>query len=169
MAARSLMAYGIGLMGFLGVKILVPGFSARQDLTTPARFAVYSVAVNLLLSLLLTLAIAPAGWRHAALALAASLASLINAGLLGVRLIRLGVYRTRPGHATFLIRVLLGNLALAGTLMAATQMLDWEHQGTARRAMQLLFCITLGLAVYGAALWLSGLRPRHLALSGEPA
>lgn len=169
MAARSLMAYGIGLMGFLGVKILVPGFSARQDLTTPARFAVYSVAVNLLLSLLLTLVIAPAGWRHAALALAASLASLCNAGLLGVRLIRLGVYRTRPGHATFLGRVLIGNLALAGTLMAATQMLGWEPLGPAHRAMQLLFCITLGMAVYGAALWLSGLRPRHLALSGEPA
>lgn len=169
MAARSLMAYGVGLMGFLGVKVLVPGFSARQDLVTPARFGVYAVLANLALSLLLALVIAPAGWEHAALALAASLASIINAGLLGFRLIRLGVYRKQAGHGVFLGRILLGNLAMAGALWAVTGALSWESLGTAHRALQLLLCVALGMAVYAAVLWLAGLRPRHLLLSDKPA
>ena len=169
MAARSLMAYGVGLMGFLGVKILVPGFSAREDLGTPARFGVYSVAVNLILSIALALLLAPPGWAHAGLALAASLASLFNATLLFLRLNRLGVFQPESGWTAFLLRAGLANLAMAALLLMATQLLVWEAATTGQRILQLAGAIGLAGAVYAITLLVTGMRPRHLLLARETA
>lgn len=164
MAARSLMAYGIGLMGFLGVKILVPGFSAREDLITPARFGVYAVIVNLALSLLLALLLAPAGWAHAGLALAASLASLVNAGLLLGTLYRQRVYRPEPGFRRFLLRVLLANLAMGGVLLFTAASTAWAGWAAHVRVLQIGLWIALSIGAYSLTLALAGLRPRHLLL-----
>ena len=164
MAARSLMAYGVGLMGFLGIRILVPGFSARQDLKTPARFGLYAVLINLMLSLALTQIIAPTDWAHAGLALAVSLASLFNAGLLLARLVRLGVYRPRPGAAGFILRVVTA-CTLMGVLLTTLQpAVDWPAASATQRALALAACVGAGMVSYGLTLWLSGFRPRHLLL-----
>ena len=168
-AARSLMAYGVGLMGFLAVKILMPGFSAREDLATPARFGVYSVVVNLLLSIALALLLAPPGWEHAGLALAASLASLFNAALLYLRLTRLGVFRPVSGWPAYLLRLCLANLAMAALLLTATQLLSWETVKTGQRILQLTGTIGLAASVYALVLLATGMRPRHLLLARETA
>lgn len=164
MAARSLMAYGLGLMGFLGVKILVPGFSAREDLMTPARFGVYAVVVNLVLSLLLAIAFAPAGWAHAGLALAASLASLVNAGLLLTKLAKLKVYRPQAGFGGFLSRVLLANIAMGVLLLFPAGQSSWANLAASARVLNLALWIGLSIAAYVLTLVLAGLRPRHLLL-----
>lgn len=164
MAARSLMAYGLGLMGFLGVKILVPGFSAREDLITPARFGVYAVGVNLVLSVLLALAFAPVGWAHAGLALAASLASWVNAALLLARLATSKVYRPQAGFRAFLSRVLLANLALGMLLRIPAGQFVWMNLAASARVLDLALWIGLGIAAYALTLVLAGLRPRHLLL-----
>lgn len=164
MAARSLMAYGIGLMGFLGVKVLVPGFSAREDLSTPARFGVYAVGVNLVSSVLLALVLAPPGWPHAGLALAASLAALVNAGLLLARLYTLRVYRPQGGFRAFLLRVLLANLALGAWLCLATGR-AWTDLSASDRLIRLAGWIGAGMIAYALTLALTGLRPRHLMLA----
>ena len=166
MAARSLMAYGIGLMGFLGVKVLVPGFSAREDLSTPARFGVYAVGVNLASSVLLALVLAPPGWPHAGLALAASLAALVNAGLLLARLYTLRVYRPQGGFRAFLLRVLLANLALGAWLCLATGR-AWTDLSASDRLIRLAGCIGAGMIAYALTLALTGLRPRHLMLDKD--
>ena len=77
MTSLSLMAYSIGLLGFIGVKVLVPGFSARQDMRTPVRIAVVAMVTNIVLNLTLVVPLA-----HTGLALATSLAAFVNAGLL---------------------------------------------------------------------------------------
>ncbi|MDH3283036.1 MAG: murein biosynthesis integral membrane protein MurJ, partial [Gammaproteobacteria bacterium] len=77
MASRSLVAFGFGLQGFALVKVLAPGFFARQDTRTPVRIAVIAVTVNIILSLLLVTVLA-----HVGLALAISIAAWVNAGLL---------------------------------------------------------------------------------------
>lgn len=162
MAARSLSAFALGLLGFIAIKVLLPGFSARQDLATPARYSIYGVGINLLLSLILVFALAPAGWAHAALALAASLAALSNAGLLLQRLLRDGIYRPEPGWGLLTLRLALANGALIAVLAAAPARLDWQHWTAEERILHLGAWIGLGAAAYVCVLLLGGLRPRHL-------
>lgn len=169
MAARSLMAYALGLPGFIGIKVLVPAFSARQDLVTPARYGMYAVAANFLASLLLVFALAPEGWAHAGLALATSLAAGLQAGLLLVRLRRQGAYRPEPGWWGFLLRLLLAGAGMAGPLVYAAGNHPWADWTVRERALHLGLWIGVGAAAYFACLWLIGLRPRHLLLAGKSA
>jgi putative peptidoglycan lipid II flippase len=164
MASRSLMAYSLGLMGFIGVKVLVPGFSARQDLTTPARFGVYAVVANLAASLLLVFAIVPEGWAHAGLALATSLAALLNAAMLLARLLRDGIYRPVSGWLRFLGRLVFANGAMAALLFHAAAGNPWETWTVADRVLGLGLWIGFGFALYVVCLILTGLRPRHILL-----
>ncbi len=164
MAARSLMGYSVGLLGFIGVKVLVPGFSARQDLRTPALYGIYTVAANLLLSLALVWQAAPLGYGHAGLALATALAALLNAGLLLAKLLRERVYRPEPGWPGFLGRVCLACGAMAAILAHAAGAYRWPDWTLAERALNLGFWIAAGFGVYLLCLALTGLRPRHVLL-----
>lgn len=157
MASFSLMAYTIGLIGFILVKILVPGFTSRQDTRTPVRFGVYAMLANLILNLSLIGYLA-----HAGLALATSLAATLNAGLLFKRLRKEGVYRPAKGWWLFLLRVIVANGAMGGVLYYGTDHLAWESWELQMRLIRLVLWIGVGGAVYGVSLWVSGLRPRHL-------
>ena len=166
MAARSLMAYGSGLPGFLAIKVLVPGFSAREDLRTPARIGVYAVGVNLLVSVLSTFWLAPPGFGHVGLALAASLAALFNAiTLFGILKVR-GLYRPGPGSRLFLVRLLLGNAVLGAFLVSLEQILPFEHLASLDRILILAALIGGGMLLYALSLLALGLRPRHLIEPG---
>ena len=164
MAARSLGAYGIGLMGFLAVKILVPGFSAREDLATPARFGVYAVILNLLLSIVLALLMAPAGWGHAGLALAASLASILNAGLLLNRLMGLRVYTPEPHAGRFMLRVASASIVMGIAIGTLGNRFAWEVATSSQRLLDLSLCIGAGMLAYLITLILTGMRPGHLLM-----
>jgi putative peptidoglycan lipid II flippase len=164
MAARSLMAYSVGLLGFIGVRVLVPGFSARQDLRTPARYGVYTVAANGLLSAGLVWQAAPLGWGHAGLALATALAAVFNTMLLLGKLMRERVYRPEPGWPRFLARVLLANGVMAVLLLHAEGAYPWQAWTLTERALNLALWIGVGFAAYVLCLSLTGLRPRHVLL-----
>ncbi|BCX87749.1 putative peptidoglycan lipid II flippase [Methylomarinovum tepidoasis] len=156
MASLSLTAYAVGLIGFILVKILVPGFTARQDTRTPVRFGVAAMVVNIVLNLGLI------GWlAHAGLALATSLAACVNGGLLLMRLRRLGVYRAGPGWWGLLLRVVVVNGMMAASLYYAAREFSWEGL-LEIRLLQLAGLIGLGVLVYGSGLWIVGLRFRHL-------
>ncbi|WP_221066989.1 murein biosynthesis integral membrane protein MurJ [Methylomagnum ishizawai] len=165
MAALSLMGYAVGLLGFIGVKVLVPGFSARQDLATPARFGVYTVGVNLAAGLLLVWLAAPWGLGHAGLALATALAAWCNAGLLLARLARERVYRPEPGWPAFLLRVGWASALMAGLLIHAAGAYAWPDWTLKARALHLGLWIGLGFAAYLVCLAVLGLRPRHVLLA----
>ncbi len=92
MSANALMAFSFGLLGFILIKVLAPGFYARQDTKTPMRIGAMSMGVNIVLSLLLVMPL-----KHVGLALAISLAAFVNAGVLFFMLRRLNVYRPAPG------------------------------------------------------------------------
>ncbi len=164
MAALSLAGYAVGLLGFIGVKVLVPGFSARQDLKTPARYGVYTVGANLLLGLGLAGLAAPQGYGHAGLALATSLAAALNAGLLLAKLLKDGVFRPEPGWFSFLARVLFASGAMAALLIYAAQRYPWPAWHLTERALHLGLWIAIGFAAYLSCLALAGLRPRHVLL-----
>ena len=91
MAYASLVAYSIGLLAFMLIKILVTGYYSRQDTKTPVRFALYSLFLNISLNLFFIFIL----YRfvgealHAGLALATSCAALFNVYLLYRELIRI--------------------------------------------------------------------------------
>ncbi len=165
MAALSLMAYGVGLLGFMLVKVLAPGFFARQDTKTPVRIGIVAMVANMGLNLLFVVPMAMAGAEgpHAGLALATAIAAFINAGLLFRRLRRSGVLVAQPGWGRFVLRLLFANLAMALPLWWLRGPLEqWLAWGAMDRALHLSGLIVLGIAIYFVALWLVGVRPRML-------
>jgi len=162
MSARALVAMAAGLVPFILIKVLAPGFYARQNTRTPVRIGIIAMVANMALNLVLVWPLA-----HAGLALATTLAAYLNAGLLYRGLVRDGVYQAARGWPLFLARV-----ALASTLMAialwwwVTPLARWSAWSAGERSLQLALALALGGGVYGASGWLLGLRPRNMAMHG---
>ena len=164
MTARALMAFALGLTGFVLVKVLAPGFYARQDTKTPAKIAAVAFGVNIVLSLALVFPL-----KHVGLALAISLAAFLNAGLLFRLLRRDGVYTPRPGWAAFLARVALASAALGVLLYwGAGETADWLEAGILARVLRLSLWVLGGILCYIAMLWITGIRPRQLSAARSP-
>src|SRR5581483_4664774 len=160
MSARALMAFAFGLVGFTLVKVLAPGFYARQDTKTPVKVGTISLAANIALSLVLVYPLA-----HTGLALAISIAAFINAALLFLRLRHLRIYCALPGWGMFFGRIVLATVIMAGLIAWGTDNLDaWLSAPALERAGRLAFWIAAGIIVYGAVLFLAGMRPTHLKL-----
>ncbi len=158
MARQSLVAYSLGLLGFLLVKALAPGYYARRDMRTPLRIALVAILVNLVLSLALMF---PFG--HGGLALATSVAALLNGALLLVGLMRAGVYLPESGWRTLLLRALAANCCMVATLWwLAGPLSGWIAADAGGRVPWLAASIGAGALVYGGTLLLLGLRLRHL-------
>ncbi len=165
MAAYALSAYAFGFMGFSLVKVLLPGFYARQDTMTPVRFGVIALSCSMPMSIAFVSLALWQEWAapHAGLALSTSLGAFINAGLLFTRLRRDGVYRPETGWARLAGTVLLANLAMAAALLyLAGDVQAWFDWGLRERALRLGGTIVAGAATYFAALYLCGLRPAAL-------
>jgi len=157
MAARALMAYALGLAAFMGIKVLAPGFYARQDMKTPVRIAVIAMVVNLAFSLLLMF---PLG--HTGLALATTISALVNAGLLLRGLLREEVYRPRVGWFVLLARTLGAGLVMGLLVRWGSGATDlWLTMDTWERVPKLLGWILVGGVIYAGSLLILGLRPGH--------
>ena len=160
MAGRSVLAMAPGVLGFLAIKVLAPGFYARQDSKTPVQIGVITVLINIAASLLL---IGPLA--HAGLALASALAALCNAGLLLTILWRRDIYRLSRAWLRFLFSVLTATTLMSLVLsFAAGELEQWLTASAGERIASLLVLVLGGLAAYAVALLLSGLRLRHLHL-----
>ena len=158
MATRSLMAFAVGLPAFILIKVLVPGFYARQDTRTPVRIGVLSMLSNMVLNVLLVFPLA-----HAGLALATTLAAYLNATLLYRSLRRAHVYCPLPGWGKFLMRAALANLAMGAVLWWGTGSLaSWIAWSVGMRGMHLVFWIVVGVSVYFMTLVASGVSVRAL-------
>jgi putative peptidoglycan lipid II flippase len=81
LTASALLYYTMGLWAFSAVRIVLTAFYALKDTRTPVCMAVLSIAANIVLGIVLM-----GPMQHNGLALALSLASVINFGLLTVAL-----------------------------------------------------------------------------------
>lgn len=168
MATLSLMAYAIGLPGFILIKVLAPGFFARQDTRTPVRIGVIAMAANMVLNVLFVLAfyLTDTPGAHAGLALATATSAFINAGLLFRALKNEGVLHIQPGWGQLLMQVTFALTLMVGLLLfvnAAPQ--QWLAWGGIERMLQLLLLIVASVSVYFVALGLAGVRPSILRSS----
>jgi putative peptidoglycan lipid II flippase len=154
MAGRSLVAFAVGLSALVWVKVLAPGFFARQDTKTPVKVGAIAVVVNIVFSLLL---FQPLG--HVGLAYATSIAAFVNAGLL-YRYLRVDrVYRPERGWASYFLRVFIAATAMGlilGFFVGDPE--DWLDAGVLRRVALLTQWVLLGGAIYFSSLYAMGIR-----------
>ena len=164
MAALSLRAYSLGLIAFMLVKVLAPGFYARQDTATPVKIGIVAMVANMLMNLLFVLPLMYY-WNigHLGLALATSLAAYLNAGLLLRGLLRAGVYQFQSGWMTYNLRLLLATASMAAAVLLVSPQnstwLEWQWQ---RRALEIALVCGAGIAAYLLTHLLLGTRLRHL-------
>lgn len=164
MAAVSLQAYSLGLGAFMLVKVLAPGFYAREDMKSPVRIGIIAMGTNMVLNLLFVL---PLLWwfniGHAGLALATSVSAWLNAVLLyrGLRLH--GVLSITGIPVGWMIRIVLATLLMTLVLWWFTPNITlWENWNAWHRGYRLVGLCFGGLCAYAIGLWIQGLRPSML-------
>ena len=154
MTRAALVAYSIGLSGIILVKILAPGFYARQNVKTPVKIATFTLAVTQLFNL----AFVPI-FQHAGLALSIGLGACMNAGLLYVFMRRQGIFVPQPEWLAFMLKVTVALYVMGGVLywISGTET-EWLTASTAAKCWRLAMVTVTGAFTYFASLWLMGLR-----------
>ncbi|MBS0611964.1 MAG: murein biosynthesis integral membrane protein MurJ [Proteobacteria bacterium] len=166
MSSYALMAYSFGLLGFSFVKVLAPGYFARQDTRTPVRVSLVSLGVNIGLNVAVVAPLAyfkavPA--PHAFLALSTGTSACVNSALLYRGLRRRSLLKPSAGWRSLLARVALASLAMAAVLWwMAGDLSDWFALHTWQRVARTALCVIVGAVVYFVALYAAGMRPRHV-------
>lgn len=170
MAALALAGYAPGLLGFSLVKVLAPGYFARQDARTPVRLGLIALGVNLGFNVLVVLPAFAVGFPapHVLLAVSTSLSGLINAVLLWRGLAREGFCRPRQGWSGMLSRILVATLVMAALVWWLAGILQsWVDASPLERAWRCALCVVAGAGTYFGCLLLLGMRPHHFM--GRPA
>ncbi len=154
MTRNAVLAYSVGLLGLILVKVLAPGFYARQDIRTPVRIAIMTLILTQLMNLAF---ISPL--KHAGLALAIGLGSCFNATLLYRGLRRSGIYSPQPGWGVFLARVALALSVMGIVIWISSGSTEyWIESSISKRAIRLAIVVFLGITSYFGTLWIAGLR-----------
>jgi putative peptidoglycan lipid II flippase len=159
---EALAAYSIGLVGMMLVKILAPGFYARQNIATPVRVGIFTLAVTQLMNLAF---IGP--FKHAGLALAIGLGACLNAAILFYLLKKQKVYQPQPGWGLFLLKVAasVGFMAVVVfTTMGEARW--WLNASWHLKLPAVVGLALLGAVAYGACLTLLGFRLRDFSRRG---
>jgi putative peptidoglycan lipid II flippase len=161
MTERAVIAYSLGLIGLILVKVLAPGFYARQNVKTPVKIAIFTLVITQLLNILFVFVL---DLQHAGLALSIGLGACINAGLLYYHLRRDGIYHLQTGWLKFFSKMTFALLAMAGALYwLALRAGDWLQMATILKLTWLVVLVVTGAVVYFAVLWLLGFRPRDFS------
>ena len=165
MAALSLSAMSLGVPAFMLSKVLSPAFYARQDTKTPMKAAIWTVFINVALTIAFTLPL----WlndidgAHGGIALATGLAGIFNAWLLWRYLRRDGLLKPQPGWGRHLLRIAVACAAMTAVVLGISYRVgDWTAMDIWHRTLWLLAAVAAGAAAYGIALLAMGLRPRDL-------
>jgi len=158
MSSYSLAAYGVGLLGHMMVKVLAPGYFARQDTRTPVRYGIFALLANIVLNFVLV-------WqfKHVGLAMATSMSAFLNAGLLLFGLLRSDVLRFSRGWTLFLLRVSIASLAMLLLLwLILPDMSYWISEGFVSRMVTIVLICLAGAVSYAAVLLCTGFRYQQM-------
>lgn len=158
MTSNALIAYGIGLIGLIVVRILAPGFYAKQDIKTPVKIAVGVLVVTQLMNLIFV----PL-YAHAGLALSIGIGACFNAAILFFMLRRRGIYRPQSGWRIFFFKVGIALILLAGVSVWVAGYFDWIalQAHPFLRAGALALVMSVCGVVYFGALFAMGFRLKN--------
>jgi putative peptidoglycan lipid II flippase len=155
----AVIAYSVGLVGLILVKVLAPGFYARQDIRTPVRVAIITLFATQAMNAVLIWPL-----RHAGLALAISLGACLNAGLLFWLLRRQAVYAPEPGWGRFAVKLTVAVAVMAAVIRLGTgNAAVWLAASAFDRVVRLMCIIAIAAATYFATLWVVGFRLRDFS------
>lgn len=153
MTQYAVIAYSIGLIGLILVKVLAPAFYAQQNIRTPVRIAIFTLFCTQFMNLIFI-----GYFKHAGLALSIGLGACINAGLLFYFLKKDGNFKLDVGWLSFLVRVIVAIIVMALFLFYARGTMDeWVAFNLGSKAIRLLFLVTVGSILYFTALLLLGI------------
>ena len=155
----SLMAYGAGLLAFMLIKVLAPGFYARQDTKTPVKIGIRAMVANMIFNLPLVLLLA-----HTGLALATTLSAYLNALWLFFGLRKAGFYQAQAGWGKWIARIVIANSVMVAVILAINPAIEqWMVFSEWQRAMWMLALVSAGAGSYGLSLILMGVRLKDLS------
>ncbi|EGQ8605489.1 murein biosynthesis integral membrane protein MurJ [Vibrio parahaemolyticus] len=157
-ASLSLLAYASGLLNFMLIKVLAPGYYSRQDTKTPVKYGIIAMVTNMVFN-----AIFAYFYGYVGLAIATALSAFVNMALLYRGLHIAGVYQITKRTVFFIIRLVIAGAAMvAAILWQLEDMSVWLEWSFAHRSGMLGTLIGLGAAVYLAVLFLTGVRLKDL-------
>ena len=165
MSAYSLVTYSVGLPAFIAIKVLAPGYYARQDTSTPVKIAIAAMVTNILLNLLFVGLLMNRGFEgpHAGLALASSTAAYLNAILLYRGLKKGEVYQPERGWVRLWVSVILACTAMGALLLFMTHdIAGWLEASAILRVKNLALIIVFGVIIYIFTSMLTGIRKNDL-------
>ena len=156
MTQRALVAYSVGLLGIIVIKVLAPGFYAQQNIRTPVKIAIFTLVVTQLFNLIF---IGPLA--HAGLALAISAGACINAGLLFYQLRKQKMYQPQPGWGMFALKLLVAVAVMSAVLLGLMHWMPaWGEGQMLERFLRLGLLVVAGVIAYFGMLLLLGFRLR---------
>ncbi|AGQ99169.1 murein biosynthesis integral membrane protein MurJ [Vibrio parahaemolyticus] len=157
-ASLSLLAYASGLLNFMLIKVLAPGYYSRQDTKTPVKYGIIAMVTNMVFN-----AIFAYFYGYVGLAIATALSAFVNMALLYRGLHIAGVYQITKRTVFFIVRLVVAGAAMvAAILWQLEDMSVWLEWSFAHRSGMLGMLIGLGAAVYLAVLFLTGVRLKDL-------
>lgn len=164
MTRNALVGYSVGLIGLISVKVLAPGFYARQDIRTPVKIGIATLLATQVMNLLFVFGLQ---LNHAGLALSIGIGSCFNSAILFYLLRKREIYQPEPGWGKFLAKlgVALSVLGLALWLGMGDEQ-QWLNTHGWTRIVHLTWLVVMGVAVYFAVLAALGFRLRDFAKRG---
>lgn len=165
MSTLSLMAYSLGLPAFIYIKVLAPGYYARQDTQTPMRIGVKALIANMFLNLLFVVPLVMFEFEgpHLGLALATSASAYMNAFMLYRGLKRQGIYHHLDGWGKLSFQVIISNSVMAAFLLYLSPPVNtWLNWSLIDRIPSLLGFVFIAMLLYLVSLFICGFRPRQL-------
>ncbi|WP_144210098.1 murein biosynthesis integral membrane protein MurJ [Shewanella donghaensis] len=155
MASYSLVAYGCGLLSFMMIKVLAPGYYSRQDTKTPVKYGIIAMVSNMVFNIIFAI---PFG--YVGLAIATSMSAFLNAGLLYRGLHLAGVYRVNRATVTFFIKVTIATAVMVLILLyLLPEQTAWLDMSMMAKVYNLSELIVLGASGYLLSLIVMGLKP----------
>lgn len=157
MVSYSLVAYSTGLLSYMLIKVLAPGYYARQDIKTPVRIGIIAMVANMVFNLMLAPFLSYVG-----LALATAMSASLNAFLLYRGLKASGVYQLTQSTLWFLAKLIIASVVMAALLYWQTPNLEgWIQLSFSHQVWRLSALCVLAITGYFALLWLLGVRLAH--------
>lgn len=157
-ASLSLMAYASGLLNFMLIKVLAPGYYSRQDTKTPVKYGIIAMASNMVFN-----AIFAWFYGYVGLAIATALSAFVNMALLYRGLHRQKVYQITKETLVFALKLVIAGVAMVAAVLWLKPTMDiWLSWSFGSRCLQLAILIGAGVLVYLMSVLVMGIRIRHL-------
>jgi len=170
MSVFALQAYSFGLLAHMLVKVLAPGYFARQDTKTPMKIGLIAMLANMLLNVIFVLGLywLAVDGLHAGLAMATAGSGVLNAYLLWRGLIRKQVHHPNKGWLRFTVQISMASLVMIAVLIALLEMIgQWDRLDLLSQILQLTMLVVMGGASYFAVLFVLGIRVKDLRRPAE--